>query len=213
VVAAPDPLLGTAIGRYRVVRVIGQGGMGRVYEGVNPEIGSRVAIKVLAAQFATDPEVSERMFAEARAVNMIRHERIVPAIDLLRLADGRPVLVMELVDGRSMGDVLAGVRAPLGGVVDLILQVLDVLTAAHSVGIVHRDLKPENILITPQGNARVLDFGSRNSCIRRRSTAGLARVPVSYSERRSTWPPSRSAAASRMGASICTRSASSCSRR
>ena len=156
---APDPLLGAAIGRYQLVRVIGEGGMGRVYEGVNPEIGSRVAIKVLAAQFASDGELCERMFAEARAVNMIRHDGIVPALDLVRLADGRPVIVMELVHGRSMRDALAGHDAPLGGVVDVIIQVLDVLAAAHAVGIVHRDLKPDNILITPEGQARVLDFG------------------------------------------------------
>jgi len=156
---APDPLLGAEIGRYRVVRMIGEGGMGRVYEGVNPEIGSRVALKVLATWLATDAEVSERMFAEARAVNMIRHPRIVHAIDFLRLADGRPVIVMELVEGRSMREALAGRDAPLGGIVDVILQVLDVLAAAHAVGVVHRDLKPDNILISPEGHARVLDFG------------------------------------------------------
>jgi serine/threonine protein kinase len=157
--AAPDPLLGAEIGRYRVVRMIGEGGMGRVYEGVHPEIGSRVALKVLATWLATDAEVSERMFAEARAVNMIHHPRIVRAIDFLRLADGRPVIVMELVEGRSMREALASRDAPLGGIVDVILQVLDVLAAAHAVGVVHRDLKPDNILISPEGHARVLDFG------------------------------------------------------
>jgi hypothetical protein len=157
--AAPDPLLGAAIGRYRVVRLIGEGGMGRVYEGVNPEIGSRVALKVLAAWLAGDADVAERMFAEARAVNLIHHSRIVHAIDFLRLDDGRPVIVMELVEGRSMREAIAGGAAPLGGVVDVMIQVLDVLAAAHAVGVVHRDLKPDNILISREGHARVLDFG------------------------------------------------------
>src|SRR5450432_1962057 len=156
---APDPLLGAEIGRYRVVRMIGEGGMGRVYEGVNPEIGSRVALKVLAAWLASDADVAERMFAEARAVNLIHHSRIVHAIDFLRLDDGRPVIVMELVEGRSMREAIAGGEAPLGGVVDVMIQVLDVLVAEHAAGVVHRDLKPDNILISGEGHARVLDFG------------------------------------------------------
>src|SRR6187551_1313293 len=80
-----DPLLGTEIQRYRLARVIGEGGMGRVYLAVQPAIGSRVAIKVLADQCARNPELLERFFAEAKAVNMIRHVNIVSVIDMARL--------------------------------------------------------------------------------------------------------------------------------
>jgi hypothetical protein len=154
-----DPLLGTFVGSYRLVRVLGQGGMGRVYAAVHPEVGARVAIKVIAEQYARDAELTERFFAEARAVNLIRHECIVSVFDLARMSDGRPVIVMELVEGRTLREVLQAGPTALGGVVHAMLDVLSALAAAHAVGIVHRDLKPDNIVVTASGRAKVLDFG------------------------------------------------------
>src|SRR5688572_28732861 len=96
-VETDDALLGTEVGRYRLARVLSQGGMGKVYVGVHPSIGSRVAIKILSERRARDPELVARFFAEARAVNLIRHEHIVNVLDLDLLEDGRPYIVMELV--------------------------------------------------------------------------------------------------------------------
>ncbi len=150
-------LVGVRVGPYRLERMLGRGGMGRVYAAVNEAAGSRVAIKVLVETFAEDPEIIERFFTEARAVNLIAHENIASVIDLDRLPDGRPYIVMELVDGKTLREVKSS--APLGGVVHAIIEVLAALEAAHAIGIVHRDLKPDNVIITARGHAKVLDFG------------------------------------------------------
>ncbi|HEX4423464.1 MAG TPA: serine/threonine-protein kinase, partial [Kofleriaceae bacterium] len=158
-VATDDPLLGTEVGRYRMARLIGEGGMGRVYLAIQPAIGSRVAIKILSDQCARSPELLDRFFAEARAVNLIHHESIVSVIDMAQLPDGRPFIVMEYVEGKTLAAVVRGGPVPLGGLVQVMSEVLSALTAAHAIGIVHRDLKPDNILITAEGHAKVLDFG------------------------------------------------------
>ena len=156
---ADDMLLGTTIGRYRLARLLGRGGMGRVYLAVQPEIGSRVAIKVLPDDCVDDAVVIERFFDEARAVNLVRHDGIVNIIDLDRLPDGRPYIVMEYVDGRTLREVVSAGPVPLGGAVAATIEVLLALDAAHAVGVVHRDLKPDNVIITSAGHAKVLDFG------------------------------------------------------
>jgi len=156
---ATDPLLGTEVLRYRLARLIGRGGMGSVYLGVQPEIGSRVAIKILSQECALEPDLVDRFFGEARAVNLIRHENIVSVLDMAKLPDGRPFIIMEFIEGVTLSKVIKGGRAPLGGIVQVFSDVLSALDAAHAIGIVHRDLKPDNILITSKGHARVLDFG------------------------------------------------------
>src|SRR5689334_1537127 len=154
-----DPLLGTMVQRYQLARVLGAGGMGRVYLGVQPDIGSRVAIKVLSEDCARDPGLVERFFSEARAVNLIRHEHIVGVLDLARFADGRPYIVMEFIDGITLGAMARQQLLPLGPLCALVDEVLSALAAAHAIGIVHRDLKPDNVLVTRAGHAKVLDFG------------------------------------------------------
>jgi serine/threonine protein kinase len=157
--ATDDPLLGTEVGRYRVARLLGEGGMGRVYLAVHPAIGSRVAIKILSDQCARSPELLERFFAEARAVNLVRHENIVGVLDLAQLPDGRPFIVMEYIEGQTLAGAVQAGPVPLGGLVQVMTEVLSALAAAHAIGIVHRDLKPDNVLITGEGHAKVLDFG------------------------------------------------------
>ncbi|HEY0194989.1 MAG TPA: serine/threonine-protein kinase, partial [Kofleriaceae bacterium] len=157
--ATDDPLLGTEVGRYRMARVIGEGGMGRVYLAVQPAIGSRVAIKILSDACARNPELLDRFFAEARAVNLVRHEHIVSVLDLAQLPDGRPYIVMEYIEGQTLAAIARAGQVPLGGLVQVMAEVLSALGAAHAIGIVHRDLKPDNILITAEGHAKVLDFG------------------------------------------------------
>ena len=157
---AVDPLLGQGVGPYRVACRIGAGGMGQVYKGVHPGIGSRVAIKVLVGDFARQQQLVERFFAEARAVNVIRHESIVNVLDLAWLPDGRPYIVMEFLDGQPLSTVMhRRGPLPLGSLLTLLAEVLDALAAAHAQGIVHRDLKPDNVFVTPGGHAKVLDFG------------------------------------------------------
>ncbi|HEY3358207.1 MAG TPA: serine/threonine-protein kinase [Polyangia bacterium] len=158
--AGDDPLPGTVVGSYRIAALIGAGGMGRVYRAVQPAIGARVAVKVLGRDCTDDPALVERFFAEARAVNLIRHENIVKVLDLARLPDGRPYLVMEFLDGAPLSAVIRRRGPlPLGFLARLVGEVLAALGAAHAAGIVHRDIKPDNLFVTPEGHARVLDFG------------------------------------------------------
>lgn len=157
---AEDSLLGTGVGPYRIARLLGVGGMGRVYKGVQPQIGSRVAIKVLSRECTDRKDLVDRFFSEARAVNLIRHENIVNVLDLSMLPDGRPYIIMEFLDGAPLAELIGRLGPmPLGGAARLAVEVLDALAAAHAKGIVHRDLKPDNVFITPAGRAKVLDFG------------------------------------------------------
>ena len=159
-----DVLLGTTVGAYRVARLLGIGGMGRVYKGAHPTIGSRVAIKVLSRECSDRRDLVERFFAEAKAVNVIRHESIVNVLDLATLPDGRPYIIMEYLDGAPLAALIElaiqhGPPLPLGGIARLTAEVLDALGAAHAKGIVHRDLKPDNVFVAPSGRPKILDFG------------------------------------------------------
>jgi predicted Ser/Thr protein kinase len=153
-VATSEQLVGTQVGRYRLEKILGEGGMGCVYLGVDEERSSRVAIKVLSKQ---TPESMQRFRAEARAVSLISHFNIVNLVDVAELPDGRPYMVMELVEGQSLRD--AAPNASVETIVRICGEVLAALEAAHAIGIVHRDLKPDNIMVTRAGHAKVLDFG------------------------------------------------------
>ena len=154
-----DPVLGTTIGSWRVARVIGTGGMGRVYAAVQPEIGARVAIKVLKQEPGDGPDVVERFFNEARAVNLIKHDNIVDVIDLGQLPGGAPYIVMEYLEGVSLLVLIRRQQLTLGRLASILGDVLGALEAAHAKGIVHRDLKPDNVFVSPTGRVTVLDFG------------------------------------------------------
>jgi serine/threonine protein kinase len=152
-----DPLMGAVVGNYRLIAVLGEGGMGRVYAAAQPQIAARAAIKVLTSQA---PDLVARFFAEARAVNTIKHPSIVKVFDLSHLADGRPYIIMELVEGETLRTLVRrDSPLPLGGVLRVMGDVLGALGAAHAQQIVHRDLKPDNVMVTPGGGAKVLDFG------------------------------------------------------
>ena len=158
--AGDDELLGTMVQSFRITRLLGAGGMGQVYRAVNPNIGSQVAIKFLSRAFVESRAALERFFAEAQAVNRIRHEHIVNVIDLATLPDGRPYIIMEYLEGRSLSALnRASHRPGLGFLARYFAEVLDALGRAHEHGIVHRDLKPDNLWVTPAGHAKVLDFG------------------------------------------------------
>jgi serine/threonine protein kinase len=158
--------VGTRIGPYEILRKIGVGGMGAVFEAVHEAIERRVAIKVLHPESARSPEVATRFLNEARAVNRVAHPGMVQVSDLGQLPDGTAYLVMELLVGETLAARLRRLgRMPLPQMLDLGGQLADALAAAHAKGIVHRDLKPENVMIVADAVAargeriKVLDFG------------------------------------------------------
>src|SRR5688500_11631681 len=135
-------------GKYRIVRLVGEGGMGSVYEGENVRINRRVAIKVLHAAFTGNAEVMQRFEREAQAAGRIGNDHILEVLDLGALGDGDHYIVMEFLDGESLSSRIknAGQLTPWQ-LAPLIRQVLVGLGAAHRAGIVHRDLKPDNVFI------------------------------------------------------------------
>jgi len=162
--APGDPLIGATLGEYRVVAELGRGGMGVVYRGEQPLIGRPVAIKVLSPEAVLfDPSSEQRMLDEARAANAARHPNIIDVFSFGELPDGRPYMVMELLEGRSLADLLAETGRLTWEQTRLVLdQALAALEAAHARGVVHRDLKPGNIFVTesPDGwRIKLIDFG------------------------------------------------------
>ena len=162
---APPPLAeGTLLKDYKVVRRLGTGSMGEVYEAVHAVIGRRVAIKVLKHGVDQALNASRRLLEEARVVNAIRHPGIVDVVDVGVYGDRRPFLVMELLEGRSLSDRLRQQgKPPLDESLHLLAGILEALGAAHKAGVIHRDLKPSNVFLVGEapGPARVklLDFG------------------------------------------------------
>ena len=160
-VPAPVSLAGKQLGHFRILRELGRGGMGTVVLAEHALIHKRVAIKILHAHLAEDPDLVARFLSEARTLTLIQHENVVTLFDL-DTRDGRPYLVMEYLEGQSLAHFAQGALAPAVAV-ELLTQVCDALGAAHAHGIVHRDLKPANVFLVPgpQGRQRVklLDFG------------------------------------------------------
>ena len=154
----------TLSGRYRLQRLIATGGMGQVWEAVDTRLGRRVAVKVLKAEFSSDPEFVERFRAEARTVAMLNHPGIASVYDYGETeidGEGRTAyLVMELVNGEPLNSVLKRTgRLSLRHALDMLEQTGRALQVAHTAGLVHRDVKPGNILITPTGQVKITDFG------------------------------------------------------
>ena len=177
-----DPLLGTVVGEaFRIVRPIGEGGTARVYEARHVRLESkRFAIKVLHGYFASQANVVARFAREAEAASAIRHPGIVEVHDVDRMADGRPYLVTELLEGEDFGSLLkARGKVPIPFAVRVARKVCQALSAAHAAGIVHRDLKPENIFLiggqrqTGGQGARLRHLQGRG---RRRGAADAHRV-------------------------------------
>jgi predicted Ser/Thr protein kinase len=146
-------------GRFRVEREIGRGGMGTVYRASHLGLERPVAVKILKQEFAAYPEVADRFMREARTMARLRHPRAAIIFDAGHLADGRPFIVMEYVEGQTLAETLAreGPFAPVRAV-RVVAEICDALSEAHALGIVHRDLKPSNIMLNERGVC-VLDFG------------------------------------------------------
>jgi serine/threonine-protein kinase len=152
------------VGKYRVTREIGRGGMAAVYEAEHLALGKKVAVKVLAAELSASTIVIERFFREARAAASVKSPYIVDIYDSGRLEDGRPFICMEMLDGESLYDRMARIRIiDVETTLRVITQCAKALSKAHAAGIVHRDLKPENIFLTKneesEETTKLLDFG------------------------------------------------------
>ncbi|ARU57121.1 serine/threonine protein kinase [Oleiphilus messinensis] len=146
-------------GRYEYKEKIGEGGMASVYRGVQVSLNRPVAIKVLAKQLSSHPEVRKRFQKESLIVARLNHPNIIHVIDKGNTRKGRPVFVMEYVEGETLQDAIRAGALPFNRKIDLIIQICKGLAYAHKAGVIHRDIKPANVIIDAEGNARLLDFG------------------------------------------------------
>jgi serine/threonine-protein kinase len=149
---------GVRVGGYEIISLLGAGGMGEVYRARDTQLGRIVAVKVLPDALASDADRIARFEREARALAALNHPHVATLFGLDR-ADGRHLLVMELVEGDTLADRLRHGPLPVEEALRIALQIADALEAAHERGIVHRDLKPANVKLTADGAVKVLDFG------------------------------------------------------
>ena len=149
---------GTRLGHYIVGAPLGAGGMGEVYRATDTRLGREVALKILPAELARDPDRLVRFRREARAVAALNHVHIVTLYSVEE-ADGVHFLTLELVEGQSLDQVISSGPLPADRILALGAALADALAAAHDKGVVHRDLKPSNVMLAADGRVKVLDFG------------------------------------------------------
>jgi tRNA A-37 threonylcarbamoyl transferase component Bud32 len=157
-------LLNTVLGSYRLVKILGEGGMGRVYLAEHTRLGRKVALKTLRSEYASNPSAVRRFFREARAVNQIRHENIVEITDFIEQEGGENYYIMELLEGANLAEVISAEGAlPQERILRIGLQMASALASVHEAGIVHRDLKSENIFLVERSGqkdfVKLFDFG------------------------------------------------------
>ena len=154
---------GMSVGRYRLIRRLAQGGMGAVWVARDQRLERDVAVKVLPRLLVTDPSAERRFEREARAMGRLQHPNVVAIFDVGTADPGTgeelPFLVMELIEGRSLSDILGDGPLPPRRAARIMAEVARALAAAHHAGIVHRDLKPSNVMVMSDGHVKVLDFG------------------------------------------------------
>jgi serine/threonine protein kinase len=168
---------GSTLGPYEILSLIGAGGMGEVYRARDTRLKRDVAIKILLTTVANDPERLMRFSREAQVLASLDHPNIA-RIHGLEESGGIRAIVMELVDGPTLADRIAGRAFPHEEALDVARQIIDALEAAHEQGIVHRDLKPANIKVRPDGLVKVLDFGLAKALEPQRASEAGAPYPT-----------------------------------
>jgi serine/threonine protein kinase len=169
--------IGTQLGSFEITALLGKGGMGEVYRAQDTRLDRTVALKILPAEMAADPDRMRRFIQEAKAASALSHSNVAH-IHEIGEADGTNFIAMEYVEGQTLDAKLRGHRLETPAIVDIAAQIADALDEAHSRGITHRDIKPSNVMITARRQANVLDFGLAKVCAR-----------VSLSTLRVIWPP------------------------
>ena len=169
----------TKLGSYEILSPLGAGGMGEVYRARDTRLGRDVALKVLPAAFASDPERLARFQREAQVLASLNHPR-VGAIYGFEDSSGVRALVMELIEGPTLADRIARGAIPVDEALPIAREIAEALEAAHDRGIVHRDLKPANVKITLDGNVKVLDFGLAKAVEGDISSTDVQNSPTHY---------------------------------